>query len=468
MGIDANVGKTQQHALKKLALRAEPYADAERTAASASSLRTADRLGISRLDRSAVRAIASFNSNILAKNPDLLKMKYQAMAESPFSFLRGSDHLMYQDLQQVEGKALDAGPKTLLQGDMHLANFGSMARPDGGLFLALNDFDEAYIGPAKLDLKRLATSVVLAGKQAGLSPSQTRKAVADLAQTYYDTMQAQGSKPTPIHAVPQPEVVQKTLEAAQKVKPEQWLAQKTETHAGKLMLKRSATMTSVSDKVAKDVKSAFEEYRSALPKGAAKDLAHYQVSDIASAVEGTGSIGRARYHLLLTAGGKHPPLILEMKEEVPAAMAPYVKTPNVFGAQANRDLLTSYAMDGRLDPYFGKVKLPKRDALQSSSFLVRQVEPSKAAIDPTTVHSAGEFSDLVKYYAREVAISHSAGEKAGLAGSQEILASLGPKPAFTSELVDFGHQYAQQVERDFKDFKAALASDALLEHAIHP
>ncbi len=464
MKLESIVGKTQQHSLMGLAKRAAPYADKSATAAPATTLRALDSRGISQLDRSAVKEVAKFNSNVLAKSPDLLKMKYSRMSVNAFTFLRGADHLMYHDLQRIEGKSMDKGPKTLLQGDMHLANFGSMSRPDGKMFMALNDFDEAYVGPAKLDLKRLATSVVLAGKEAGFAPSQTRQFVADFAGTYYDALQAQSTNPQSLGDIKAPADVEKTLETAKKSNIQDLLAKKTETRNGKLAFKMSDTTLPVSDKVTGDVKKAFEGYRSKLPGPVAKELAPYQISDIASDVMGTGSVGRARYHLLLTASGK-PSMILEMKEEVPSAMAPYVKTPNVFGAQANRDLLTSYAMDGRLDPFFGRVKMPKRDALQSSSFLVRQIPLDRTAIDPTTVKDAGKFSDLVKYYAKEVAISHSSGDKAGLSGAKEILASLGPKADFSSELVNFGHQYAQQVQRDFKSFASALAKDPLLEKA---
>lgn len=465
MGLNSIVAAKQHKALDALAVKAAPYAGKTAAAPPSSALAALDTKGISGLDRSAVKQVARFNADIAARYPDLLKLKYSAMSESPFSFLRGSDHLMYQDLRRIEGPAMDAGPRTLLQGDMHLANFGSMARPDGKLFLALNDFDEAYVGPAKLDLKRLATSVVLAGKQAGFSPDQTRQFVSDFAQSYHGTLAAQVTEPRTVGSIPQPKIVRKVLEAAQKVKPQDWLATKTQTKGGKLAFKHSPSAMPVPGKIASDVQSAFDRYRAKLPKPSARELAGYKVSDVASVVEGTGSVGRARYHLLLTADHK-PPMILEMKEEVPAAMSPYVKTPNVFGQQANRDLLASYAMDGKLDPFFGKVKLPRRDALESSSFLVRQVDPTKTGIDPTTVRDAGQFSDLVKYYGQEVAISHSAGDKAGLSGPKDLLASLGPQADFTSELVNFGQRYAQQVERDFSSFKAALVKDPLLLKAM--
>ncbi len=56
---------------------------------------------------------------------------------------------------------------TQLCGDAHVRNLGAFAGPDGRLVFDINDFDETIVGPFEWDVKRMATSLVLAGREAG-------------------------------------------------------------------------------------------------------------------------------------------------------------------------------------------------------------------------------------------------------------------------------------------------------------
>ncbi len=95
--------------------------------------------------------------------PALIQLKYQLMAESPFGYFRGAAPVMAADLAQLPS----TGIVSQLCGDAHVRNLGAYAAPDGRLVFDINDFDETIRGPFEWDLKRMAASLVLAGRAAG-------------------------------------------------------------------------------------------------------------------------------------------------------------------------------------------------------------------------------------------------------------------------------------------------------------
>jgi uncharacterized protein (DUF2252 family) len=95
--------------------------------------------------------------------PALVKLKYELMAESPFGYFRGAVPVMAADLAVLP----NTGIVSQLCGDAHVRNLGAYAAPDGRLVFDINDFDETIRGPFEWDLKRMAASMVLAGRGSG-------------------------------------------------------------------------------------------------------------------------------------------------------------------------------------------------------------------------------------------------------------------------------------------------------------
>ena len=110
----------------------------------------------------------------------LLPIKYGRMLESPFAFLRGSAVVMASDLAGTP----TTGIQTMLCGDAHLSNFGVFASPERRLIFDINDFDETYPGPWEWDLKRLAASAVVAGRENGFKEKKCRTLAVDLTRKY--------------------------------------------------------------------------------------------------------------------------------------------------------------------------------------------------------------------------------------------------------------------------------------------
>src|SRR6202012_1603081 len=118
--------------------------------------------------------------------PALLTIKWQRMAASPFGFFRGAVSVMAADLAVLP----NTGIFTQLCGDAHVRNLGAYAAPDGRLVFDINDFDETIRGPFEWDVKRLATSSILAWRKCGRKSPPCGSAAAMLLRSYRRAMHA--------------------------------------------------------------------------------------------------------------------------------------------------------------------------------------------------------------------------------------------------------------------------------------
>src|SRR5271170_4492800 len=124
--------------------------------------------------------IALLEASARGRIPSLVALKYQLMSASAFGFFRGAVPIMAYDL----AAQLNTGIICQLCGDAHVRNFGAFASPDGRMAFDINDFDETTRGPFEWDVKRLATSLVLAGLNIGDKASQREPAVLAAVDTY--------------------------------------------------------------------------------------------------------------------------------------------------------------------------------------------------------------------------------------------------------------------------------------------
>ena len=123
--------------------------------------------------------------------PALIKLKYKLMAASPFGYFRGAVPVMAADLAVLPSTGLTAQ----LCGDAHVRNLGAFAAPDGRLIFDINDFDETIRGPFEWDLKRMAASLVLAGRESGHKDASARAAVEKFVARYAAQMSAFAKMP---------------------------------------------------------------------------------------------------------------------------------------------------------------------------------------------------------------------------------------------------------------------------------
>lgn len=281
----------------------------------------------------AVTAVVESNRGRL---PELTPIRVGRMAASPFAFLRGSAGLMAYDLAHATPVT---GVAAQLCGDAHAANFGLYGDARGGLVIDLNDFDETAVGPWEWDLKRLATSLVLAGRESGAGEDHCRQAARDAVGAYRRTMRLLAKMPVmdAWNAIADEELVshsdakdlvgtlRRVSAKARRNTSARFAAKSTESDGagGRRFRDAPPVLRRVGDEEAARVASSLGPYLRTLPEDRHPLLGRYAVHDVAFRVVGTGSVGTRSYVvLLLDHRGK--PLVLQVKEARPSVLGPHL------------------------------------------------------------------------------------------------------------------------------------------------
>ena len=403
--------------------------------------------------------------------PSLVVMKNDLMAASPFGYFRGAVPVMAYDLSL----AGNTGICNQLCGDAHVRNLGAFAAPDGRLVFDINDFDETIVAPFEWDVKRMATSLVLAGRGAGAKDLHCREAATVFLERYRMMMHTFSRMPVlevakyQVHRLGDVSPVAGILMMAERATPKHTLLALTEeeqkpsaaSKKGKSVKTAKISerpqrvfrtippnLKRVTGAVAEQVVGALTMYAESLQPERRHFLAQYQPMDVAFKVVGTGSVGLRDYVVFLEGNGLKDPLFLQIKEEVASGYAPYVKGA-LQGRRAKqhhgqRVVNGERAMQLQSDPFLGWTTMEGRD------YLVRQLNDHKASIQLEDLKSAG----LLEYAAvcgEMLARGHArAGDSAMIAGY------VGTSPRFDEAVGAFAQAYADQTEVDWKQLVKSL------------
>ena len=272
--------------------------------------------------------------------PELLPIKMGRMAASPFGFFRGAVPLMAADLATLPVTKIEVQ----ICGDAHVRNMGCFATPDGRLIFDVNDFDETIPGPWEWDVKRLATSLILAGREAGDSDRLCRESVQLLMRSYREAMLRFAQMPRlelariRVHRLLEGDPVRSVLHKAARATPLQNLAKLTMVRRNGARTFKVARpfLTPVKKPLSTTILRALESYRKTLAPDRQHVLSFYRPVDIAFKVVGTGSVGTRDYLVLHFGNGSGDPLFLQVKEEPPSAYAPYLRDANSVPNQGQR------------------------------------------------------------------------------------------------------------------------------------
>src|SRR5215471_19225393 len=268
------------------------------------------------------------------RQTDLIPLKNARMSATPFTFYRGAAPLMAADLATLPR----TGILVQICGDAHVQNLGAFGGgPEGQMIFDINDFDETIKAPWEWDVKRMATSLVLAGREARNSEKQCRDAVLEFARKYRESMQffselsflelarylvMRELKVSPIRSV---------LRKAERATPQDSLKKLTERKDGKFEFKEAKdptygtpTQYRVPEATAKQVLRCLAGYSHTLLPERRHFFAQYTPADVAFRIVGTGSVGTRDYVILMFGGALQDPLFLQIKQELPSAYAPYV------------------------------------------------------------------------------------------------------------------------------------------------
>jgi uncharacterized protein (DUF2252 family) len=395
-------------------------------------------------------ALAIVERSMRGRVPALIALKYQLMAESPFAFFRGAAPVMAADLAQLPS----TGIVSQLCGDAHVRNLGAYAAPDGRLVFDINDFDETIRGPFEWDLKRMAASLVLAGRAAGHKDGSARKAAAACIERYAAQMRAFTRMTLlevnrfQVHRIDLARPVHAALTKAERATPQHTLEQLTSParltrpaslrpDAPRRFKESQPMLTRVTGARAAAVLASLEPYRETLEPQRQHLLSFYRPIDVAFKVVGTGSVGLRDYCIYMEGNGPADPLFLQIKEETASAYAPYL--PDAHPAAHNGQRVTEgqRSMQIQTDPFLGWTHIGSRQ------YLVRQLNDHKGSIEIADLAGAN-----LKAYA-EVCGELLARGHARSGDPQVISGYIGSGDAFAEALASFGVAYADQTEKDW-------------------
>jgi uncharacterized protein (DUF2252 family) len=377
--------------------------------------------------------------------PALLKLKHRLMAESPFVYFRGAAPVMAADLSVLPNTGIEAR----LCGDAHVRNLGAFAAPDGRLVFDINDFDETLPGPFEWDLKRMAASLVLAGRESGHKESSARQAVETCIRQYVMQMRAFTKMPLlevgrfQVHRLAAVEPVHRALLKAERATPMHTLEQLTEvvsgrTGVGRRFKEMPPMLTRVTGSQAEKVLEALGPYREMLEPQRQHLLSMYRPLDVAFKVVGTGSVGLRDYCIYFEGNGARDPLFLQIKEEATSAYAPYLPNAHPTPHNGQRVVNGQRAMQLQSDPFLGWTSIGSRH------FLVRQLNDHKGSIELADLSGTG-LAAFGEVCGELLARGHArSGDPLAIAGY------LGTGDTFAETMGRFGSQYADQTEKDWQ------------------
>ena len=374
--------------------------------------------------------------------PSLVKLKNQRMAASPFGFFRGAVPVMAYDLSL----APNTGIFTQLCGDAHVQNLGAYEGPDGRLIFDINDFDETIRGPFEFDVKRMATSILLAADSAHIKSAAATKAVDTFLSAYCGLLREFARIPIlqvaryQVHRLASIAPVSKILRKAQHETPAHSLERLTEvTKRGRVFKSNPPVLRPVTGREAKRVLDALPTYAESLLPERRHFFAQFRPLAVAFKVVGTGSVGLRDYTILFEGNGAADPLFLQVKEEAPSAWTPYIPQPTPLPANdGQRTVEGQRAMQLQSDPMLGWT------AIEGRSYLVRQLNDHKAAVDITTLKSAG----LCAY--AEVCGEMLARGHARSGDARILIGYIGNGNRFKQAIQQFARAYAAQSVADWK------------------
>ena len=379
--------------------------------------------------------------SVQGRLPKLIALKNQRMAASPFGFFRGAVPVMAYDLSLVP----DTGILTQLCGDAHVQNLGSFAGLDGRLIFDINDFDETIQGPFDWDVRRMATSIVLAGIAAKMKDDAASDAAELFVHSYAGMMARFARMPIldvaryQVHRLGTVAPITKILLKAQRATPLISLDRLMEhTPHGPEFRSEPPVLRPVQGDEKKQVLASLAKYADSLLPEHRHFLAQFRPLAVAFKVVGTGSVGLRDYCVYLEGNGREDPLFLQIKEEARSAWAPYLKHAADPGHEGQRTADGQRAMQIQSDPMLGWTRLEGRD------FLVRQLNDHKASLDVTTLK--GE--DLSQYAAVCGEILARGHARAG--DARLISGYIGTSNRFQQAIVHFAEAYAEQTNADWK------------------
>jgi len=417
--------------------------------------------------------VALLEEQAASRVPELVPIRYGRMVASAFAFFRGAAYVMASDLAGTPRSGLSAQ----LCGDAHLANFGGFASPERDLVFDVNDFDETLPGPWEWDVKRLAASIDVAGRERGFTAAQRRETVRATVRQYREAMRnfaGMGNLDTWYARLDsgqltsrlegeataeQVKVFRKTTAKALRKDNARAFARLATTDGGEpRIVSDPPLIVRIEDLLPGEQAGEFQEamhgllrsYRASLQGDRRHLLESYRYVDLARKVVGVGSVGTRAWVVLMLGRDEGDPLFLQCKEAQPSVLEPFVGRSE-FENHGRRVVEGQRLMQASSDIMLGWLRTTGLDG-ETRDFYVRQLWDWKSSANIEAMAPSG-----MALYGRmcggTLARAHARSGDSIAIGSY-----LGRGDTFDRAIAGFAETYADQNERDHRALVEAVAS----------
>ena len=403
--------------------------------------------------------------------PELLPIRHGRMLVSPFTFYRGAALPMAADLATTPASGL----RVQLCGDAHLSNFGAFASPARRLVFDVNDFDETLPGPFEWDVKRLAASLAVAGRGNGFTGQDRRKIILAGVERYRTAMREFAGQPflavwyahldvDDAIAQYQSQMKKKRVKATEKMVAKAHTADSmkaqrkltTVTDGQRRIISDPPLIEPVEEVFADEQASAIYEqihgmlgeYQRTLQSDRRHLLEQFTLVQAARKVVGVGSVGTRCWIALMDAGDGTEPLFLQPKEAQASALAAYCGR-STYDSHGERVVAGQLLMQAESDIFLGWTHVTGPDGVVRD-YYIRQLKDWKwsAPIEQMIPSGMAVYAQMCGW---ALARAHAcSGDRIALA------AYLGGSGKFDQAIADFAETYADQNDRDYAAFQAAV------------
>jgi uncharacterized protein (DUF2252 family) len=424
--------------------------------------------------------LALLEAQAATRVQELVPIRYGRMMVSPFTFYRGAAAVMAADLAATP----DSGIVVQACGDAHISNFGGFAAQDRRLIFGPNDFDETLPGPWEWDVKRMAASVEIAGRDIGLPEASRERLVVDCVEEYrramvsfahashlqvwYERINASelvdrfggrlGRKGRIVFAKPFDRARRKTsLRAVQKLTHQVDGVPMFRNVPPLLVPLRELLGPAEAANEAAYVQTLLDEYRAGLDEDRRYLFNTYQFVDMARKVVGVGSVGTRAWVFLLVGRDGRDPLVLQAKEAQRSVLEPYVGASQ-YANHGERVVRGQRMAQAAIDLFLGWQRSRGLDG-EDHDFYVRQLWDWKASVDLSTMSYWGLHA-YTRACGWSLARAHArSGDRLAIAGY------LGNGQRFDRAIARFAAAYADQNELDHLRLLDAVAQGKIAAQA---
>lgn len=415
---------------------------------------------------------------------DLIPVRTARMAATPFTFYRGAAAVMADDLSRTP----HTGIHTQLCGDAHLSNLGLFLSPERRMMFDLNDFDETHEGPFEWDVKRLAASFAIAGRNNGFEDRINRKLARTVAKAYRRAVLRSAQQTTlecwyaGIDVADFLAELGPTLDTSMNARTQKALAKARHRNSAQALAKLCVIDDDGTARIRSDppllmplaerfpeadageleerVRERIDTYRASLPGHVRKLLAQFTIVDIAFKVVGVGSVGTRAWIVLLVGHGLDDPLFLQVKEAQPSVLSAYVRAAE-FENQGQRVVEGQRLLQATSDLFLGWSTGTDENGARRD-FYVRQLRDGKGSVVVEALEPAG-----MKLYAQLCGLV--LGQAHSRTGSRHAIARyLDGTRGFARSMAEFAMSYADLNDADHVDMTAAIDRGELEVHDLSP